>query len=218
MTPRPPSPYQPKSADDGRTIVPYITAWSEEQDPPYELVERTGGGIAYRDEMLADRDSHGVLWFRTPHRPGYGRPDFGRVHPLRQRRAMRRLLCQVCAGPADRTNGGILWLLRDHRDDWPDWPEGMGVTEPPICVPCVRTSVRSCPALRRGAIIVRVRTSPVVGVRGTLHSSTRLNPAAISEGTATFDDPTRHWIRAANLVRELGNCTLPAAVSHPLKS
>ena len=121
-----------------------------EKDAPFALVERRGGGIAYLDETLADRDRNGVLWFRTPFRPGQGRPEFGRVHPLRQRRTMLRLLCQVCAGPADRTDDGVLWLLQDHRDDWPSWPDGMGVTEPPICLPCVRTSVRLCPSAEEG--------------------------------------------------------------------
>lgn len=202
---------QTETASDRHPIVPYITAWTAEQDPPYELVERPGGGIAYRDEMLADRDSHGVLWFRTPHRPGQGRPDFGRVHPLRQRRAMRRLLCQVCAGPADRTDDGILWLLRDHRDDWPTWPAGMGVTEPPICAPCARTSVRLCPALRRGAAVVRVRTYPLAGVRGSLYSAGHA-PMAIREETATLEDPILRWIRAANLVRELHCCEILTAL------
>jgi hypothetical protein len=101
------------AADDRRSVVPYVTEWSEEQKPPFVVVERPGMGIAYADESLVDRDSNGVLWFRMASRPGIGRPVFGKVHPLRQRRAMRRLLCQVCAGPADRTDDGVLWLMRD---------------------------------------------------------------------------------------------------------
>jgi hypothetical protein len=93
---------------------------------PTVLVESPEGGIAYQDETLADRDRNGVLWHRTPFIPGQGRPDFGRVHPLRQRRTMQRLLCQVCAGPANTTEDGVLWLLKDHRGDWPAWPDGMG--------------------------------------------------------------------------------------------
>jgi hypothetical protein len=139
----------------GSVVVPYVTTWSTEKGPASVLVERPGGGIGYRDETLADRDRHGVLWWRTPCRPGDGRPEFGKVHPLRQRRAMLRLLCQVCAGPADQSADGVLWLLKDHRGDWPSWPHGMGVTEPPICAPCVTTSSRLCPALRRGAVAVR---------------------------------------------------------------
>lgn len=29
-----------------RVVAPYITAWSEENDPPHRLVEVPGGGIA----------------------------------------------------------------------------------------------------------------------------------------------------------------------------
>jgi hypothetical protein len=151
----------------GRVVAPYITAWSAEQNSPATLVERAdGGGIAYKDETLADRDRHGVLWYRTPFHLGQGRPVFGKVHPVRQRRTMQRLLCQVCAGPANCTEDGALWLLKDHREDWPSWPDGMGVTEPPVCVSCVGLSLRLCPALRKGAAVVRAGSFVVAGVHG----------------------------------------------------
>src|SRR3989442_68826 len=110
------------SSAQGNVTVPYVATWSEERDLPFEVVNRDGRGIAYADEISADRDIHGVLWHRTYSRPRRGRPEFGNVHSLRQRRAMRRLLCQVCGGPADRTQDGVLWLLPDHREDWPGWP------------------------------------------------------------------------------------------------
>jgi hypothetical protein len=50
----------PQKAGAGRQVIaPYITAWSAERDPLAVLVERPGGGIAYQDESLADRDSNG---------------------------------------------------------------------------------------------------------------------------------------------------------------
>lgn len=183
--------------------VPYITAWSEEADPPCVVVERLGTGIGYADEVLADRDRRGVLWLRTLFRPGAGRPDFGKVHPVRQRHAMRRLLCQVCAAPADRTKDGVLWLMRDFRDDWPSWPDGMGVTEPPVCVPCVRLSLRLCPALRKGATLVRARGYRVAGVDGLLYRRAGHQLSATSAVTMAFEDPAIGWVRAASLVREL---------------
>lgn len=201
MTNAPVSSREPRG--DGRPVAPYVTAWSGEKDPPFALVKRHGGGIAYVDETFADRDRNDVLWSRTPLRRGQGRPEFGRVHPLRQRRTMRQLLCQVCAGPASRTDDGVLWLLQDHREDWPSWPEGMGVTEPPICLPCARTSVRMCPALRRGAAVVRVRSFPIAGVHGTLYKGSR--PVAVS---VPLDDPVIGWVRAVGLVRELSGCTI----------
>lgn len=129
--------------------APYITAWGAEQDLPCTLVERPDGSIGYANELLSDRDRHGVSWRQTSLRHGVGRPEFARVHPLRQRRAMELLLCQVCGGPADQTDDGVLWLQRDHRDDWPRWPEGMASVEPPICLSCVPVARRMCPALRR---------------------------------------------------------------------
>jgi hypothetical protein len=186
--------------------VPYITAWSTEQDLPATVIERRGFGIAYADETSIDRDGHGVLWYRSPSRPGQGRPEFGQVHSLRQRRAMRRLLCQVCAGAADKTADGVLWLLRDYRDDWANWPEGMGVTEPPVCLPCVRMSVRLCPALRKGATAVRVRHCPVSGVQGVLYQSNGVSPVAVGDSAVAFEDPAIRWVRAMNLVRELRGC------------
>jgi len=195
-------------ADAGRRVVaPYITTWSAEHEPPLMLVERPDGGVAYQDEMVADRDRNGVLWFRTPFRLGQGRPEFGRVHPLRQRRTMQRLLCQVCARPADQTDDGVLWLLKDHREDWPSWPNGMGVTEPPVCLSCTRTSLRSCPALRKGAAVVRAGSFVVAGVHGTLYQG---GPKLTATGRATvaFEDPTIRWVRAVSLVRELRDCVI----------
>jgi hypothetical protein len=66
-----------------------------------------------------------------------------------QQRQERRPLCQVCGGPADQTDDGGLWLLPDHREDWTGWPEGMANVEPPVCLPCVRLSLRLCPKLRK---------------------------------------------------------------------
>lgn len=202
----------PQKACAGRQVAaPYITAWSAEQDPPVALVERPGGGIAYQDETLSDRDRNGVLWFRTPFRPGQGRPEFGKVHPLRQRRTMQRLLCQVCAGPANATEDGMLWLLKDHREDWPSWPDGMGVTEPPTCLPCIWMSLRLCPALRNRAAIVRVGSFVEAGVYGTLYRGGH-PPKAVGPATVPFEDPAIRWVRAASLVRELHNsvfCTAP---------
>ena len=175
-------------------VAPYITAWSAEQDLPCTLVERPGCGVAFADELLVDRDSCGVLWRRSSVRRQVGRPDFGRVHPLRQRRAMLRLLCQVCSGPADQTDEGILWLLRDHRDDWRGWPEGMASVEPPICVPCVEVSLKLCPALRRGAAAVRVRKFPIVGVRGALYRKGVFAPVATEAVNVAYDDPAVRWL------------------------
>ncbi|MET8763032.1 hypothetical protein [Lentzea sp. NPDC004782] len=188
-------------------IAPYITTWSVEQELPSRLVERPGCGVGYADELLGDRDARGVLWQRPAVRHGVGKPEFGKVHPLRQRRAMRRLLCQVCAGPADQNDGGVLWLLRDHRGDWPEWPEGMACTEPPVCAPCVALSLRLCPALCCGAVAFRVRASEVAGVRGALYRSGRFGPVAVRDVNLAYDDQDIRWVVASALIRELRGCT-----------
>lgn len=191
------------------SVVPYITNWTAERPLPTWVVERPGGaGIAYADETLGDRDRNGVLWARTSSSPGRGRPEFGDVNSLRQRRAMRKLLCQVCAGPATQDDGGVLWVLKDHRGDWPGWPGRMGVTEPPICLPCLRYSTRACPALRRGHVTVHARRFEIAGVHGMRYRAGRQAPIAVGEALVPFGDPAARWVVASNLVRELLGCSL----------
>lgn len=192
-------------------VVPYVTSWSVEQPMPFEVIEREGGGVAYADEIFADRDAQGVLWQRACSNPHEGRPEFGRVHTLRQRRAMRRLLCQVCGKAAHQSDEGMLWLLPDHRPDWAGWPEGMANVEPPICRSCVGTSLRLCPELRRGAVAVRVREFPIVGVRGALYRPGRRGLVAVDEVVVGYDDPAIRWVRAVGLVRELHGCVVVPA-------
>jgi len=189
-------------------IVPFITTWSGEHEAPTQVIERRGFGIGFADETLGDRDERGVLWRRMPSRPGTGRPPFGKVHPLRQRRAMRRLLCQVCAGPADHSDLGTLWLIRDYDDDWPQWPEHMAATEPPVCLPCARDSIRICPALRKGYVAIRVGRSIVSGVYGVRYRSGPAFPVSVDDRILTFDDPAIRWTCAGQLVRELLDCTI----------
>ncbi|GLZ42811.1 hypothetical protein Acsp05_64350 [Actinokineospora sp. NBRC 105648] len=189
--------------------VPYVTAWSSETTPPARVIAHPAGGIAYPDETVADRDRRGILWTRAPATPGTGRPIFGGVHPLRQRRAMRRLLCQVCGGPAHRhPDGGVMWMLRDFRQDWPGWPAGMGVTEPPICKECADLSARLCPVLRRGHVLVRVGSYPIAGVWGATYEPGPTGMRATSADIRRFDDPLIRWTLAHSLVRQLDNTTI----------
>lgn len=97
---------------------------------------------------------------------------------------------------------------QDHRDDWAGWPENMGVTEPPICLSCVRLSSRLCPALRPGAVGLRARHVPVSGVYGTLYRSGGVLPVPMDDTIVAFDDARIRWVKAAKLVRELHDCTL----------
>ncbi|MDH6112795.1 hypothetical protein P3T36_002513 [Kitasatospora sp. MAP12-15] len=188
-------------------VVPYIAAWSAERFARPAVVAAPGVGIAYRGEIPHDRDVDGVLWARMTLQRGSGRPEFGRVHPARQRRAMRRLLCQVCGGPADRTGEGVLWLLKDDRDDWPGWPEGMAVTHPPVCLGCARAAAQLCPHLATGFVAVRVADSGSCGVYGTLYQPGALGPQSVGEIITASDDPRARWVLAAQMVRVLRGCT-----------
>lgn len=129
---------------------------------------------------------------------------------------MRRLLCQVCGGPADQSDDGVLWLLPDHREDWPDWPNGAGEVEPPICRTCAEISLRLCPALRRGGVLVRAREYPIAGVRGVRYQPGPAGPEMAEPVVVTLDDHAIRWIRATGLVRELNDCTLysPEDLAH----
>jgi hypothetical protein len=191
-----------------RGVVPYIASWSAEGTVNMTVIERRGVGVGYLGETVSDRDERGVLWQQTSSKQGHGRPEFGRIHPVRQRRAQRRLLCSTCAGPADRNEQGVLWLIRDFHDDWPNWPEHMAVTEPPTCQPCARLAIRLCPSLRKGFVVLRVGHSRVAGVRGLLYRSGKRYPVPIGEDVVAFDDPTIRWTIAVNLVRELTLCTI----------
>lgn len=189
-------------------MVPYITSWSAEEQPWGKIIERGRSGIRFADETLVDRDEHGILWRRVLSSPGKGRPQFGKVHPLRQRRAMRRLLCQVCAGPADHSGLGTLWLLPKFQETWPQWPEGMAATEPPICLGCARLSIRVCPTLRTSHAIIRVGRSTISGIYGIQYRAGDTRPIAIRDVVLGYDDPAIPWTCAGQLVRELRDCTM----------
>jgi hypothetical protein len=196
----------------GGAVVPYIGSWTGEETLPTTVVRRQAGGIGYADETLTDRDDHDVLWTRVAARIGTGRPEFIRLHPLRQRRAMRDLLCQVCAGPADRTEQGHLWLVPDRRQHyyWDGWPEDMANSFPPVCLPCARLSIRMCPALRTAYVAIRAHStvSGVVGVRFGLAGSALAIAAEDNGEVIHYDDPDVRWVQATQLARTLRNCAI----------
>jgi hypothetical protein len=191
-----------------RVVVPYIVKWSDESGASAKVVAGKSG-IAYADETLNDRDQQGVLWTRWVHRPGSGRPRFGDDHPMRQRRAMRKLLCMVCGKPADQTDKGALWLLRDHREDWPDWPNSMANAYPPVCLPCAQLSIRICPALRKGYVVVRGHAE-ITGVFGMCYrkGQTPGHAEIVGPQNVAYDDPLIRWTRAAKLIRSFHSVTV----------
>ena len=187
--------------------VPFMVAWSGEEKSRPKVVYGPGGrGVAYANEEPGDRDSRGVLWRREKVAYGRGRPLFARLHTGRQRYAMERLLCNVCAQPADRDGDGVLWMLVNDRDDsggWGQWPTGAGVTEPPICRGCAEVAKRLCPELRRqGHVLVRVSDMPIAGVNGTVYRPGADRPVPVTNQLLPYAADLR-WVVAAHLVREL---------------
>ena len=138
--------------------VPFITAWSGETFVSPRLVWRDGR-VAYANERKHDRDAFGVLWRRSASRPGSGKPEYGRVHNGRQRRAMGGLLCQVCGRSTrpEATGDGVLFLLSREEYEWGPWPAPVTTTHPPVCVRCAVVSVSACPHLRGHYVGVRYR-------------------------------------------------------------
>ncbi|MCD0449022.1 hypothetical protein LO762_07435 [Actinocorallia sp. API 0066] len=177
-------------------VVPYITAWSSEETPPVAVVVRDGR-IAYADERAEDRDGAGVLWTRIGFSPGVGVPQFKSVHFLRQRRAMRGLLCQVCGA---RCAKSALWMLSREEYEGADgpWPAPVMTAHPPVCPGCVERSARLCPHLRAGHVVLRPRRVSPAAISGVLYQPTRagLVPSA---ATIAHNDFRTRWLRAAQL-------------------
>ncbi|MFD7117562.1 hypothetical protein ACFWAA_11010 [Streptomyces sp. NPDC059922] len=182
--------------------MPYIAEWSAERAPGPRVVTK-GRGIGYADERPYDRDTDGVLWTRVRSLPGRGRPHFGKVHALRQRRAMGQLLCQICARPADRDADGVLWLLGEDPADPGSWPRDLITAHPPLCRPCAVRSVRACPHLRTRCVALRVRSFGLAGVRGALYAPGNPSPVPLGAVGVAFDDPRIRWVRAGQLIMRL---------------
>ncbi|MEE1941041.1 hypothetical protein V1L54_16795 [Streptomyces sp. TRM 70361] len=192
--------------------VPYIAAWSRERTYRPAMARRAvgdGEGVGYLDETPYDRDGRGVLWVRQALARGSGRPQFQNVHVLRQRRAVRRMLCQVCGHPTPR-GGPWLFVLRDVGRPV---EEGERTTAPPVCAPCARLSVRQCPRLREGYAAALVGRAEVWGVAGIVHHPATLEPADGSLHEVAHEDPAIRWVTAHRLVLELRDCT-PVDLNH----
>lgn len=190
-----------------RDLVPFIVRWSGERNAPMPMVLRKGGrGIGYADERSFDRDGEGVLWARVPSEPGKGQPEFGKVHTLRQRLCMAELRCQICGGPADRTPGGVLWLIDAEPSELRSGDER--TAHPPVCRPCAIRSTTTCPHLRPAFSALRVRELVRYGVTGALYAPARPVPVAVEAGQFPLGDPYLPWVRATQLLLTLTDFTV----------
>ena len=202
--------YNPRLLGGG-AVLPYIGSWTGEQRCALRLAWRGSwhGGlrIGYVDETPFDRDEWGVLWQRHTARIGAGRPLYTVVHPARQRRVMRRLLCQVCAQAADHTEAGTLWLLPAREVAAFDDQDGLVTQHPPLCAPCARISVRVCPGMRPDYVAIRAH-SVVCGVIGTIYRPLNHAPwmemdAEDTGDAVMFDHPNITRTQAHQLTRML---------------
>jgi hypothetical protein len=130
---------------------------------------------------------------------------------------MRLLLCQVCGGPADRNEDGVLWVVGEDQAERASWPDPLPTAHPPVCAECAVRSVGLCPHLRRHHVALRVRQFDVMGVRGALYRPARPNPVKVAAAGITLDDPRIRWIQAGQLIvslREFTLTSLDAVTSH----
>lgn len=206
--PRPPMPTD---------VVPFIARWSGESHAAPVVMRQIGRrgrktigpgrrqGIGYAGERSFDR-ADGVLWVRAPSGPGKGKPEYGKVHSLRQRIAMAGLRCQVCGGAADRNADGVLWLVDAEVGELR--PGDERTSHPPVCVPCARRAVSACPHLRKAWVALRVRSPRMWGVSGALYRPSRPVPVAVDAGPFAFGDPLLPWVVAHQLVAQLRDFTV----------
>lgn len=192
-----------------RGRIPYITYWSAEAvDLPRLVVHGDQLGsdyIGHRREKPSDRDAHRTLWRRNRNQPGRGKPQLGKVHPARQRRAVGGLLCSYCGRPTEpeATAAGYLYLLskREYEID----PYGpIETAEPPVHVRCAREAVNLCPHLRGHYVAVRAKSRRLYGVYGqVLIPDGTGQPQHQGFCTVTYDDWRIRWIVAQSLVARL---------------
>lgn len=196
-------------------IEPYVVARSTDKGVPESALDiefRANGQprLTYKDLRPEDRDKHGDLWIRTEESADPGRPRFDFLHSARQRRCMEKMLCQVCAGPADRNRDGWLFVDWRNEDSPPTWPERSITYMPPLCVEHAQASVQQCPFLRRDEhVLLRVRRPRLYGVSGTIYTFTANGWRASEEDAiSAYTKPRHPGMLAARLHRQLRGVTV----------
>ncbi|MBO0804265.1 MAG: hypothetical protein J2P25_14470 [Nocardiopsaceae bacterium] len=198
----------------GGRPVPYIAGWTAEPHTSprvIPVVHRGVPGVGYAIEQFMDRDDQGRLWARQKWAPGSGNPVYDSVHTARQRQTMQHLRCQVCSGSTLLDSGERLWLLGARPGVQGPVREGEVTASPPICPPCARTALESCPHLRRGAVAARVRYAPLWGVAGIRYArhGTSLRPVPADDLELVSDEaPGMPWVLAHRLAVALRETTL----------
>ncbi|SCE19919.1 hypothetical protein GA0115261_1037118 [Streptomyces sp. OspMP-M43] len=196
--------------------IPYVAALSSdlpflESDLCIEVPRNGEPHIAYMKPRPGERDAHGNLWGRMKRVPG-GRVLFESVDPARQRECMERLLCQVCARPAERADG-TLFIEWQHPSEPPMRLDKLKTDMPPLCPTCVPVSLRHCPFLRhdQSAVVLRVRKSVPCGVAGTVYRADleldRWIPSA-HDAYSSYTKPRYPGMIAVRMFRRLRGVTV----------
>jgi hypothetical protein len=194
----------------GGLTVPYITQWSGERQNKALLVKKTGregGFLGYADEHPYDRDNHGALWVRYSLAQGKGHAKFNLVHPLRQRNAMIRSLCQVCRSSVLLTGHERELFVVKGMENRPI-TEGETTSAPPVCEGCAPIAVQDCPHLKTGSAAAWVDYSPVWGVAGTVYNLDTLLPVpGMDLVDVPYTSPLIKHVLARRTVVTLRGCT-----------
>ncbi|MFJ6566875.1 hypothetical protein ACIQNU_05610 [Streptomyces sp. NPDC091292] len=200
-------------------LIPYVTAYSNELGPRESdlclEVPRNGvPHLAYMHPRPDDRDAHGNLWARMTRPPEdeRGRALWAFMDPLRQRECMDRLLCQVCAKPAE-TDAGTVFIEWQRPGGGPKPLNKITTDAPPVCLTCLPVTFQACPFLRdeKTARVLLARKSVLSGVSGTLYRvAADLQSWIPSEQDAysSFNKPRYPGMLAQRLHRKLRGVTV----------
>ncbi|WP_282795210.1 hypothetical protein [Streptomyces sp. CC224B] len=135
-----------------------------------------------------------------------GEPRWRLVHPVRQREAMLRGLCQVCARPA-RTELGFVFLA--GPGDYAPHDTVVTACQPPVCPPHAAVAAALCPHLAGDPVVFLAASCPLYGVLGTPYEFDAGELQALpSEGRPVpYGDPRLDWFLASQLARRLRTFT-----------
>ncbi|MFE1190009.1 hypothetical protein [[Kitasatospora] papulosa] len=185
--------------------VPYIAPWTPEVND-FRGLAFYGGAMRYLDETHIDR-YHGVTWVRTGLARGRGRANLAGVHPLRQRRAMNHLACQVC-GESTFDQQFRAWGERHLFIVAQEKPiaEGEQCPSPPVHVRCAIEAQQDCPHLRRGHAMSLVQHAPVWGIAGVLYDPLTRQPVRKASVPYTDTADLRRMVATREII-SLHGCT-----------
>jgi hypothetical protein len=211
--PNPFPPPAPSPSPDASSPVPWIVPYEGEEPLPMPVILRgQGRGIQYADEITLDRDPQGVLLARgrcpVP-AERRGRPLLGEFDVRRQRRAILRLLCQVCGHAARLLPcGRMLWLIDgSEAENATGRPAEIALTDPPVCPGCAGVAVANRPGPRTRFTAVAVVRPRFWGYLGTLYGPDPERPglpAALESGVhLRHTDERLPWLLARRFVAGL---------------